>query len=124
MPWQCVTCCELIDEPFDACWNCGTWRSGERNRTFRRADRIRPESLTQGEHERISLPPARFQFSLRTLLVLMTFFALACMVGSIWWELAWFIAIWSMVTIVAMLLMKVAIDLVYDLVDSIRSRRK
>jgi rRNA maturation endonuclease Nob1 len=36
MSWQCVRCGELIDEPFDACWSCGTSRSGVRDRAFRR----------------------------------------------------------------------------------------
>ena len=26
--WRCLKCGEQIDNEFDACWNCGTWRDG------------------------------------------------------------------------------------------------
>jgi len=28
--WKCSSCGESAEEQFDACWNCGTGRSGER----------------------------------------------------------------------------------------------
>ncbi len=32
--WQCTKCGELIDEPFDACWSCGTSKDGVEQPAF------------------------------------------------------------------------------------------
>ncbi len=125
MPWQCIQCSELIEEPFDACWNCGTWRDGERNRRFRNADRIRPERWIKEERATISLRPAKIQFSTRSLLTLTTGFAVACLLGlALWVELALAIAILAVATIFSMLLMGFAINFVYGLADAIRKTRR
>jgi hypothetical protein len=105
MSWQCVRCSELIDEPFDACWNCGTSRSGVRDRAFRRAERVKPAEFIQEERETISLPPARIQFSVRFLLGLTTLAAIAFAMGlAVWWEYAIVVFLLAVWTAVGMLL--------------------
>ena len=36
--WECSKCGETIDDPLDACWNCGTSKSRVEDPTFRPAD--------------------------------------------------------------------------------------
>jgi hypothetical protein len=38
--WQCVKCCEKVQQNFDICWNCGATRDGTGNLTFRMGDDI------------------------------------------------------------------------------------
>ena len=33
--WTCISCSESIEDSFDACWNCGTSRTGEVDLEFR-----------------------------------------------------------------------------------------
>lgn len=40
--WTCLTCREGIEAGFDACWNCGTDRTGRQDPGFRRADEPDP----------------------------------------------------------------------------------
>jgi uncharacterized membrane protein YvbJ len=35
--WKCRNCGEEIDDEFDACWQCGTDRTGQANPEFERA---------------------------------------------------------------------------------------
>jgi hypothetical protein len=122
MSWQCARCNELIKEPFDACWNCGTLRTGERDRTFRKADRIKPTDLVHHGTTTMILPPARFQFSIRFLLGLTTLLAIALATGlAVWWRLAVVVLLLAVWTAVGMLLTGIAINCAYGLADVIRN---
>jgi hypothetical protein len=121
MSWQCVRCRELIDEPFDACWNCGTSRSGVRDWAFRRAERVKPEELIEEERETISLPPARIQFSVRFLLRLTTLAAIAFAMGlAVWWEFAIVVFLLAVWTAVGMLLTGLLINTLFGLAGLIQ----
>ena len=125
MAWQCVRCSELIDEPFDACWNCGTSRSGVRDRAFRRAERVRPEDLVEEERQTITLPPARFQFSIRFLLWLTTLLAIAFATGlAMWWRFAVVVFLLAVWTAVGMLLTGVAINTAFGVAGIIERLRR
>jgi hypothetical protein len=125
MHWQCTRCREPIDEQFDACWNCGTSRTGVRNRAFRRAERIRPEQLVQEERETLSPSPARFRFSTRTLLVVMTLVALAGATGfAFWFSLAKVISWMAAVLMLLMILSGAAVHCVYSVGEAIQRTRR
>lgn len=104
--WQCSRCRELIADSFDACWNCGTERTGAAPSAFvpEPSDASVPDPgpspedlyvadaeehpVGEGgpeehpiEHRATGRRPVRFQFSLRTLFLLN--FLAACVLGGI-----------------------------------------
>ncbi len=44
MAWQCSGCEESVDDPLDACWRCGTSRTGEPDPDFPADDREAPDT--------------------------------------------------------------------------------
>jgi hypothetical protein len=71
--WECQHCSESNEAVFDACWNCGTTKSGVRDLSFKMAD-DRAEELSNSDSVEENWEPIRF--SIYDLLVFTTVVAL------------------------------------------------
>jgi len=117
MDWLCVKCGESIGKQFDACWNCGTSREGQRCRSFRHADWIAPESLVDEEPEMAASPRPGIRYDVRTLFRVTFVVALISSLGVVAWM---FVAAWASAMVLAILLTGAFIHFVYGLSDAIR----
>jgi len=55
--WKCPKCGELIEDSFDACWNCGIGKDGSQTSNPKEFLKIKKENKRkkQGEHLRYSI---------------------------------------------------------------------
>lgn len=77
--WRCPECQETVESQFDICWNCGTARDGTVDSEFKKVEELSsgdglllyPEELAAANRPSPK-PVLPFQFSLRTLLLVVT----------------------------------------------------